>query len=178
MKNQTLVAEIREILPKESSGRYDLLPVFTEGKLFHNIVKHIAARFATEQIDLVAAPEALGFILGAAVAERLGVGFLGLRKAERLPYKKEALQIESYDTDYTKTEKTLGIYKKSDVAGKRILLIDEWIETGVTMQACKKLLETRGAKIIGIGTIGADLQTPQVKQWYEESYLYAIGTDI
>ena len=66
-------------------GRYDLLPLFTAPGLFSEIVKHLASAFAVK-IDYAASPEATGWILGAAIASELGVGFIALRKKGKLPY--------------------------------------------------------------------------------------------
>ncbi|MBP7402062.1 MAG: adenine phosphoribosyltransferase, partial [Clostridia bacterium] len=143
MEHPELVERIRALLPSRTIGRLDLLPVFADAPLFDRIVRTLAAPHRNG-VDLVAAPEAIGWILGTALAGRLGAGFLGIRKGGRLPYPQDLLMAESF-TDYTGQEKTFEIPAGLRLDGKRVLVADEWIETGAQLQAMCDLLERTGA---------------------------------
>lgn len=79
MESTDVINEIRGILPRNSIGKYDLLTIFTHKTVFDKIVKVLSLDFQNK-VDYVAAPEAIGWILGTAIAKELGVGFIGVRK--------------------------------------------------------------------------------------------------
>ena len=90
MESTDVINEIRGILPRNSIGKYDLLTIFTHKTVFDKIVKVLSLDFQNK-VDYVAAPEAIGWILGTAIAKELGVGFIGVRKGDKLPYAKEEI---------------------------------------------------------------------------------------
>ncbi|HFU4497509.1 TPA: adenine phosphoribosyltransferase, partial [Streptococcus suis] len=90
MEGTDVINEIRGILPRNSIGKYDLLTIFTHKTVFDKIVKVLSLDFQNK-VDYVAAPEAIGWILGTAIAKELGVGFIGVRKGDKLPYAKEEI---------------------------------------------------------------------------------------
>jgi adenine phosphoribosyltransferase len=173
MEHPELVEQIRTMLPRHTVGRYDLLPVFSDAALFDRIVRALAAPYR-DGVDLVAAPEAIGWILGTALAGRLGAGFLGIRKGGRLPYPPELLTSE-YFTDYSGQEKTFEIPAALRLDNRRVLVVDEWIETGAQLQAMCDLLERTGARIVGAACIGLD-ETPVTARWIRSGWLTCIGT--
>ncbi|HFQ3611468.1 TPA: hypothetical protein ACGVR3_002874 [Enterococcus faecium] len=83
MESTDVINEIRGILPRNSIGKYDLLTIFTHKTVFDKIVKVLSLDFQNK-VDYVAAPEAIGWILGTAIAKELGVGFIGVRKGEKV----------------------------------------------------------------------------------------------
>ena len=97
MESTDVINEIRGILPRNSIGKYDLLTIFTHKTVFDKIVKVLSLDFQNK-VDYVAAPEAIGWILGTAIAKELGVGFIGVRKGDKLPYAKEEI-ISTHFTD-------------------------------------------------------------------------------
>ncbi len=173
MEHPELVEQIRAMLPRQTVGRYDLLPVFSDAALFDRIVRTLASPYRNG-VDLVAAPEAIGWILGTALAGRLGAGFLGIRKGGRLPYPPELLTSE-YFMDYTGQEKTFEIPAALRLDNRRVLVVDEWIETGAQLQAMCDLLERTGARIVGAACIGLD-ETPVTARWLRSGWLHCIGT--
>lgn len=121
----------------------------------------------------MAAPEAIGWILGTAIAKELGVGFIGVRKGDKLPYAKEEI-ISTHFTDYSGQDKSFEISKSSIVRNKRVLIVDDWIETGSQMKALIALLEKLDCSIIGLATIGIDINEVTQK-WIDSSFVAYIA---
>lgn len=105
------------------------------------------------EIDLVAGIDALGFILGTAIAIRLGRGFIPIRKGGKLPVQADMLNF----VDYTGQSKSLELRAGAVQPGAKILLVDEWIETGAQVKAAAQLIEQQGGKVAGIASISIDV---------------------
>jgi len=112
----------------------------------------LAEPFRTARIDCVACIDALGFILGAAVAGILGAGVVPIRKGGKLPVATEGVDFRDYSGEVKRLEIRPGIVRP----GARILLIDEWIETGAQIGAAAELIEGQGGAIIAVATIRMD----------------------
>lgn len=175
MEKADLAKEITGILPSHTIGKYDLLTVFTNPKVFEGIVK-ILARDFRNRVDYVAAPEAIGWILGSALAIELGVGFIGIRKSGRLPYARERIVSVCF-TDYSGQEKSFEIVKDSVANGKSVLIVDDWIETGSQMVAMIELLGKLGCQIVGLATIGIDTNDVTQK-WLDSGFASYIGSNM
>lgn len=132
--------------------RYDVTPLFADPRAFVTLVDDLLALTEPMTFDLVAGIDALGFILGAALALRAGKGFLPVRKGGKLP----VLVDSTTCVDYTGGEKTLEIRQDAIRAGMRVLVVDEWIETGAQVSAAIRLIERRGGIIAGIACIHVD----------------------
>lgn len=135
-----------------SGNRNDVTPLFADAKAFKQMVSDLAEPFLSFRIDLVACIDALGFILGSAVAQHLNAGLIPIRKGGKLPVETESIQF----IDYSGKTKSLEIRKDSHLHDVRILLIDEWIETGTQVQAAIRLIENQGGIVVGIATINID----------------------
>ncbi len=96
-------------------------------------------------IEYVAAVEARGFIFGAAVAEKLGVGFVPIRKKGKLPFETESV---TYDLEYGTD--TLQVHSDAVEKGAKVLMVDDLLATGGTMAAACKLIEKIGGQVAGI----------------------------
>jgi len=175
MQNENLVKRLLDVIPKDSIGRYDLFPVFKNTELFTEIIKHLAVPYIG-RVDYVVAPEAIGWVMGSAMARELNVGFIPLRKIDKLPYPKEVLISQKY-VDYSDKEKALEIRKGYVTAGDRILIVDEWVETGVSLHCCINLLEKLGCTIVGLATIGIDYRE-STKDWIDTDFIRYIGKNI
>lgn len=175
MQGNDLVVRLLDKIPKDSIGRYDLFPVFQDKELFHEIIMVLALPYI-EKVDFVAAPEAIGWIMGSAVAKELNVGFIPLRKKDKLPYPKEALVSRNY-IDYSGKEKAFEIKKEFVTAGNRILIVDEWVETGASLHCSMSLLKQLGCIIIGLATIGIDY-CEGTKEWIDSGFIKFIGMNI
>lgn len=133
-------------------SRCDVTPLFADPQAFAALVEDLIQPFEGRRIDRVAGIDALGFILGTAAALRLGTGFLPVRKGGKLPVQVERIEF----VDYSGAYKTLEMRRGSIQPGERILLIDDWIETGAQVQAAVTLIERQGGVIGGIAAINID----------------------
>lgn len=141
-----LEKQIRNVpdFPKPGILFKDITPVLKHKKLFSETIDQLAKRYKSKKIDKVVSVESRGFIFGAALAYRLGAGFVPVRKPNKLPAQtlREEYALE-YGTDALEIH--LDAIKKSE----KVLLHDDVLATGGTAQATMKLVERLGGKIIG-----------------------------
>ena len=97
------------------------------------------------EFDVIAGPESRGFIFGVPIAYALNKGFVPCRKKGKLPY--ETIST-SYELEYGSAE--IELHRDSIRAGQRVVLIDDLIATGGTMEACAKLVEKLGGEVVNI----------------------------
>ena len=129
--------------PKPGILFRDITTLLADGKAFAAAVDGLAAPYVGVKIDKVAGLEARGFILGGAVAHRLGAGFVPLRKKGKLPHHRHSVEYElEYGVD------CLEIHLDAVTPGERVLLIDDLIATGGTALAGVDLLKRCGAEIV------------------------------
>ena len=131
--------------------RSDVTPIFAEPAAFAALVNDLVAPWTNDQppVGRVVGTDALGFILGTALALRLGVGFVPVRKGGKLPVLHERTSYR----DYSGIEKTFELRARPWPAGTRVLLVDDWIETGATAKAAVELIERAGGVVAGIAAI-------------------------
>jgi len=172
---EALQKKILAALPKDSIGRYDLLPLLSDRELSGQVADALAAPYMGKA-DIVVAPEALGWLLGEKIAHRLDVGMLPLRRGEKLPYAREDIYRVAF-MDYAGKRKSLEVTRNAPLAGMRVLIVDEWIETGAQILARMALLDKFGCEVAGIATIGADTNA-RTKAWMDQGMLTCIGMDL
>lgn len=145
MSWQSLVIDIPDY-PKPGITFKDITPLLANGSGFQAAIEEMAQFCLQENIrpDALACPEARGFIFASALAQRLGIGFIPLRKPGKLPRKVARLE---YDLEYGKD--ILEVHAEDVQKDMRILMVDDVLATGGTMSACISLLQNLGAKIIG-----------------------------
>lgn len=143
---------LRKIDTRTSGDRYDVTPLFSDVEAFNALVSDLVDLHRSARPDVVACIDALGFILGTAIARELDVGIVPIRKGGKLPFEAER---ESF-VDYSGHEKALELRPDAIAAHHRVLLVDEWIETGSQVSAAIRLLERCGGDIVGIATIHMD----------------------
>lgn len=131
--------------PKKGILFRDITPLLGEPEAFAAAVDALCAEFAEADIEYVAAVEARGFIFGVSVAERLGAGFVPIRKKGKLPFKTESV---SYDLEYGTD--TLEVHSDAVNKGAKVLMVDDLLATGGTMAAACKLIEKIGGRVVGI----------------------------
>jgi adenine phosphoribosyltransferase len=131
--------------PKKGIMFRDITPLLGEPKAFRAAVEAMAADYVGAGIQYVAAAEARGFIFGAAIAVKLDAGFIPVRKKGKLPYKTESL---TYDLEYGTN--TIEVHKDALAWGAKVLMVDDLLATGGTIEAACKLIEKIGGKIGGI----------------------------
>ena len=131
--------------PKKGIVFRDITPLLAEPKVFGAALDGLIGDFAGAEIDYVAAVEARGFIFGSAIAERLGAGFVPIRKPGKLPFDTESV---TYDLEYGSD--TLQIHTDAIRKGANVLMVDDLLATGGAMAAACKLVEKTGGRIVGI----------------------------
>lgn len=146
----TLVEKIRKIpdFPKPGILFYDLTTVFQDPVEFSNVIEAMCEPYYRQKVELVCSIEARGFILGSAIANELGAGFVPIRKPGKLPHKKYQ---ESYSLEYGTD--TLEIHEDACGKGQRVLLVDDLLATGGTSAAGVQLLKKCGADILGVSFV-------------------------
>ena len=129
--------------PKKGVLFADVFPLIADPTLFSQLMGFIEHQYNFTKIDLVIGLEERGFILGAALAERLHAGFIPVRKAGKLPGEAERVEYSNeYDTDAFEMQKT------DNLKGKRVLIIDDLIATGGSLRAAVELVNKLGGKIV------------------------------
>ncbi len=142
-----------QLIDTNTNGqRYDVTPLFADYDAFSALVDDIAAAFAPNEFEYVAGIDALGFILGVAVAIRAEKGFIPIRKGGKLPVETRSISF----VDYSGVQKSLEIRVDAALLGARVLLVDEWIETGTQVHAAVELVQSQEGIIAGIATIKMD----------------------
>ena len=143
---------LRNMAPTKREGIVTWLDpssAYVNARSFNAVLDDLIEPFDARDVDVVAAPDAMGFVLGAAIAARLGKGFLALRKAGKLPVEVDSASF----TNYTGRAQDLEMRTPAFRPGTRVLLVDQWIETGGTMAAAIELVERQGGIVAGIATI-------------------------
>lgn len=120
----------------------DITTLLDDPTGFTRVIDALAEPFLNKGIHKIAGIEARGFIIGGALAYRLGAGFTPVRKKGKLPYKKISI---SYDLEYGTDE--LEIHVDAITAGEKVLLVDDLIATGGTAVAATKLIRSIGADV-------------------------------
>ena len=131
--------------PKKGILFRDITPLLADAKAFAAAIDALCVGFTDVGVEYVAAVEARGFIFGAAVARKLGVGFVPIRKKSKLPFKTESI---TYDLEYGTD--TLEVHNDAVKKGAKVLMVDDLLATGGTMAAACKLIEKIGGQIVGI----------------------------
>jgi len=129
--------------PKEGIIFKDISPLLGNAAALRASIGQLAEKLAGKQIDAVAGVEARGFIFGPLLAQRLGVGFVPVRKPGKLP---AATVSKSYDLEYGQA--TIEIHTDAIQPGARVLVVDDLLATGGTAVAACSLLEELGGEIV------------------------------
>ena len=130
--------------PKPGIMFRDVTTLMGDAQGFKAAVQRMAQPYLGEPVDAVAGIEARGFILGGAVADRLGCGFVPVRKKGKLPWRTIG---QEYTLEYGVD--TVEIHEDAIKAGERVLIVDDLIATGGTAEAAAKLIQRVGGRIVG-----------------------------
>lgn len=129
--------------PKKGILFRDITPLLQHGPAFYQAIRTLAARHADTRPDAVVAIESRGLIIGSALAYELGIGVVPVRKKGKLPHKTYRA---SYTLEYG--QDTLEIHQDGLTRGSRVLLVDDLLATGGTMEATIRLIEQCGGSIV------------------------------
>jgi adenine phosphoribosyltransferase len=147
---ERLKSLIRDVpdFPKPGIVFKDITPLLADEIAFSTVIDLIVVHFGRGNVDKVVGIEARGFILASPVAYHFGAGFVPVRKAGKLPWQTESAQ---YSLEYG-TE-TLEIHQDALAPGERVLIVDDVLATGGTAKATASLVESLGAKVVGIACL-------------------------
>jgi adenine phosphoribosyltransferase len=143
----SLRTAIRDVVdfPKPGIVFKDITPILADGKLFRHAISLLCETTGGAKIDKVVGIDARGFIFASAVADRLGVGFVPVRKKGKLPWKTRQT---AYALEYG--EAVVELHEDALKPGETVLLVDDLLATGGTAAAAVKLLDELGANLLGI----------------------------
>ena len=143
-------SKIRAIVdfPKKGIIFRDITTAVKDPQAMRYMIDYLTDRYKDERIDYIAGIESRGFIFGAALAYKLGAGFVVIRKPGKLPAETISQEYElEYGTD------KIEMHADAVEPGKRVLIVDDLLATGGTVDAAAKLLNKAGAKVVGAAFI-------------------------
>jgi adenine phosphoribosyltransferase len=152
MNNLNLDDYIRKVpdFPKKGILFYDITSILANPQAFQFCIESMIAIYQNKEIDAVAAIEARGFLFAAPFAASMKIPLIPIRKKGKLP---GITLSKKYDLEYAQAE--IEVHREDVPAGKRILLLDDLIATGGTLNAARALLEAGGASVPEIfGVVG------------------------
>ncbi len=137
---------VRDIpdFPKPGILFKDITPLLADRAGLSLAIEYLTQPFLKENVELVTGAESRGFIFASAVARNLSAGFIPIRKPGRLPHE---VQSQEYELEYG-TDK-LEIHRDAIPSGARVLLVDDLLATGGTMNACIQLVQALGGEVVG-----------------------------
>lgn len=143
-----LRALIREVpdFPKPGVNFKDVTTIMTNGEALRYVVKRLAEHFGPQRPQRIVGVESRGFLLGAPLAYELGIGFVLVRKAGKLPAEKISVE---YELEYGRDR--LEMHVDSIEPGQRVVIVDDLLATGGTMAATAQLVEQLKGEILGFG---------------------------
>jgi adenine phosphoribosyltransferase len=140
---QALIRDVPDF-PKAGILFKDITPLLANADALRDTTRAMAEPYQNARVDKVAGIESRGFILGAVVARELGVGFILVRKPNKLPAKKTSIEYAlEYGTD------TLEVHTDAGERAPRVLIVDDVLATGGTARATCELMERVGATVVG-----------------------------
>ncbi|MEW2285985.1 adenine phosphoribosyltransferase [Streptomyces sp. NPDC047841] len=147
---ELLLSRIRDVVdyPEPGVTFKDITPLLADPAAFTALTDELAGIAAGTGATKVVGLEARGFILGAPVAVRAGLGFIPVRKAGKLP---GATLRQAYDLEYGSAE--IEVHAEDLVAGDRVLIVDDVLATGGTAEAAVQLIHRAGAEVAGLAVL-------------------------
>lgn len=127
----------------------DPTSIYINGKAYHDLLDDLCADLNADDIDVVAGLDAMGFVLAAGIAARIGRGFLPIRKTGKLCVDTDIASMTNYSGQTQAMEMRLPAFAPET----RVLLVDQWVETGGTMHGAVQLVEQQKGKVAGMVAI-------------------------
>ena len=145
-----LTQYVRDIpdFPQEGIVFKDITPLLSNSSAFRFVIDNFSMRYSDKKIDAIVGIDARGFIFASALAYRMGVGFIPVRKPGKLPYKTIE---EQYDLEYGSN--TLAIHEDAINPDANVIICDDVIATGGTLTATINLVEKLGGQVVSIATL-------------------------
>lgn len=170
IKKSDLKSRIRDIpdFPKEGIIFKDITTLLQDGAAFKKSVDLLARKFRKENIELVVGVEARGFIFGAALAYKFGVGFVPVRKKGKLPAKTKSV---TYELEYG--QDVLEIHEDAIPPKTRVLIVDDLLATGGTIKAVSELVKSEKGIIAGVAFL-VELQFLKGKNKLKDLPVYSV----
>ena len=153
--------------PKEGIEFIDIMPLIIQKETFNEIIEKFAQEIQCKNVDYIVGPEARGLIIGATVANKLGIGFIPVRKAGKLPPSTVEMKFE-YEKEYGKDVLELPKLVNEEYKGKSFYIVDDIYATGNTMKAIKQAIEDAGGIIKGEGVI------MNIKELNNDLHIYSL----
>ena len=153
--------------PKEGIKFIDIMPLIIQKETFNEIIEKFAQEIRNNNVDYIVGPEARGLIIGAALANKLQIGFIPVRKAGKLPPSTVETKFE-YEKEYGKDVLELPKLVNQEYRGKSFYIVDDIYATGNTMKAIKQAIEDAGGIIKGQGVI------MNIKELNNDSHIYSL----
>ena len=142
-------------------------------KVYAQLTSYLAAPFRRIKIDKVLAIDMKGLMYGSVVANKLKVGFVPILKGNKIKNRKLVVKSKNF-VDYSGKEKSVEIFTKSVKGGDRVLLVDDWFESGNTGKSAIKLIESLGGKVVGISLIFNQLKEEDEAYFSKYNFHYLI----
>ena len=184
--NRTETADDRDnrwylslMAPRSRGSKYAWLDpsvAYTNAASFNAMLNDLLEPFSPRDVDVVAGFDAAGFVLGAGMATRIGKGFLTIRKGGKIPLEYDVVPMSNYSGQ----TQSMEMRKPAFAPGTRVLLVDQWIETGGTMNAGIQLVERQDGVIAGIAAICIEENevTDAMKRKYKMASCVVSGSSI
>lgn len=153
--------------PKEGIEFIDIMPLIIQKETFGEIIDKFTQEIQEKNVDYIVGPEARGLIIGAAVANKLGIGFIPVRKAGKLPPTTVETKFE-YKKEYGKDVLELPKLVNEEYRDKNFYIVDDIYATGNTMKAIKHAIEMAGGIIKGEGVI------MNIKELNNDLHIYSL----
>ena len=154
--------------PKPGILFYDITTVLKDKAGFATLIDAFAQYYIGKEVDLVLGIEARGFIFGPALAYRLNAGFVPVRKPKKLPAPVERVQ---YDLEYGSD--SLEIHSDAISPGQRVIIVDDLLATGGTMEATIELVRRMGGEIVGL-TVAIELDFLKGREKFPEIDVFSL----
>jgi adenine phosphoribosyltransferase len=154
--------------PKPGILFYDITTLLKDKTGFAQLIDAFAQYYIGKKVDLVLGIEARGFIFGPALAYRLNAGFVPVRKPKKLPAAVEKVQ---YDLEYGSD--SLEIHADAILPGQRVIIVDDLLATGGTMEATVELVRRMGGEIVGL-TVAIELDFLKGREKFPEIDVFSL----
>ncbi|MBQ8292844.1 MAG: adenine phosphoribosyltransferase [Bacilli bacterium] len=147
MNLKDYIADVLDF-PVEGILFRDITPLLADGEAFNTVCELITSFAEEVDADVIAGPESRGFIFGCPVASNLSIGFVPIRKPNKLP---REVVTQTYDLEYGTN--TLCMHKDAIKPGQKVVIVDDLLATGGTLEAAVKLVESLGGVVAGIACV-------------------------